>query len=105
VLPRDFGLAELRRHLEMFQRNFRALLGYVPGRYAGRLVLLNAENGEDGEDDEGTKEIESWKALAEEADLHLVPGDHYTMVHRPHVEILGELLGAYLAGREALART
>jgi thioesterase domain-containing protein len=29
-------------------------------------------------------------------DVHIVPGDHYTMLRRPHVDILAERLTAYL---------
>jgi thioesterase domain-containing protein len=95
ALPPELGLPEMRRHLEMFRRNYRALLDYVPGEYPGSLLLLPAADGACGEEAAAV-----WRALAAGAvEVQTVPGDHYSMVRSPHVEVLARRLGVWLEGR------
>ncbi|HYG64529.1 MAG TPA: amino acid adenylation domain-containing protein, partial [Thermoanaerobaculia bacterium] len=97
VLPPGFGLAELSRHLETFQHNFRALLDYAPGEYPGRpLLLLAADGGAAG------TAVEVWSGLAPDAEARLLPGDHYTLVRPPRVTALAEAIATALAA--AMAR-
>jgi thioesterase domain-containing protein len=69
---------------------------YVPGRYGGRLVLLNAA---DRPAEYGGDATLGWKAcVAGPIETHVVPGNHYTIMHPPHVADLAMRLAPYLAG-------
>jgi len=77
VLPPDITLDEVRQLFEVFRRNFRAALRYVPRPYAGRVVLFQA----------AASVEESWSALAP-VEPHLTPGDHFTFLAEPLVQAL-----------------
>jgi thioesterase domain-containing protein len=67
---------------------YRAIAGYVPRRYAGRITIFRAQHPTSaGQHDLG------WRAVAREVDVHVIPGDHFTFITR-HVRILGEQLSA-----------
>ena len=73
---------------------FAAWHGYDPSSYAGRLVLLNAT---DRPPEYGSDDTLGWKTCANGAiDIHIVPGDHYTIMHPPHVQTLIERIAPYL---------
>jgi pyochelin synthetase len=85
ALAPDFEADELRHHLEIFRRNFRALLSYVPGTYPGPLLAIVAE-------DTPADAAAPWRSLASRVEEHRVPGDHYILVQPPQVEELARLL-------------
>ncbi|HSK80047.1 MAG TPA: alpha/beta fold hydrolase, partial [Thermoanaerobaculia bacterium] len=85
ALAPGFGSEELRHHLELFRRNFRTLLSYVPGPYpAPLLAIVAAEAPADA--------AAPWRSLASCVHEHRIPGDHYTLVQSPQVEELARLL-------------
>jgi len=63
---------------------------YDPGPYAGRLTLLNAA----GRPPEyRVDRTLGWGRCATGVlDIQVVPGDHYTIMHPPHVRVLAERL-------------
>jgi thioesterase domain-containing protein len=89
VLPRDLGTGDLLAHLAVFKRNYTALLGYTPGAYAGTVHLLAAAEGEGDL-------AEPWRQAAARVEVEAVPGNHYTMVRPPEVDVLAERLRAQL---------
>jgi amino acid adenylation domain-containing protein len=97
VLPADFGVDELSRHLLVFSANARALADYRPGAYPGSVLLLLAE----GREAETADPAALWGALAGRLTTERIPGNHYTLVRRPHVERLAERLAARLEARKA----
>jgi len=67
----------------------RAMAGYIPRRYDGRIALFNAHGDSSEPTDLG------WRAVAREVEVHVIPGDHLTFITR-HVRVLGEHLSACL---------
>ncbi|MCA1566084.1 MAG: amino acid adenylation domain-containing protein [Acidobacteria bacterium] len=93
IMPPDMELSDLSRRFRVFKSNVRAMLGYVPQPYAGRVALFTA--GKDSQ--ERCDPSYGWSRLATAAlEVHGVPGDHFTMVRRPHVETLAARLNACL---------
>jgi amino acid adenylation domain-containing protein len=87
VLPADIDIETLRRIVDRFSRNCRALLAYDPQPFTGRVRLLRAEDG-------GTIDVaERWRALwPGDAQVVDVPGDHYSVMRTPHVQDLAAAL-------------
>jgi thioesterase domain-containing protein len=101
MLRGDIDAAQLHSHFRAFSTNLRALRVYTPVTYPGRVVVFRAQT--NAHDSDGAL---GWHGLAEEGvDVHIVPGDHYTMLRRPHVEFLAERLTAYLNNRKAADST
>jgi amino acid adenylation domain-containing protein len=93
VLPPDIGIDTLGRIVERFSRNARALLAHQPRQYEGRVEIFKACDG--GASEETTQ---AWLALCPgETVATEVPGDHYTVMRRPHLDRLAERLNAVLA--------
>ena len=77
----------LRTHLDAFRN-------YQPQRYAGKVTLFRAT--ERPADDPPTPDL-GWGELANDGvEIHDVPGDHLSMIHEPHVQILAEQLAQCL---------
>ncbi|HEX3350687.1 MAG TPA: alpha/beta fold hydrolase [Acetobacteraceae bacterium] len=61
---------------------------YNPSPYAGRLMLLNASDRPPEYGSDGTL---GWKTcVSGTIDVQVVTGNHYTIMHRPHVRELSE---------------
>ena len=82
----DFAPEDLARRREVFRRNYRALLDYVPGPYGGPVTLYAAEAGL------GPEGVGFWRPLAPASEVVEVGGDHYTLLLPPQLERLaGEI--------------
>jgi len=90
LLPPDLELSRLRRHFNVFKANVRAMLGYRPRPSQSPIVLFVAEEKLAG----GRRDTANgWGRLAAAGmELHVVPGDHFTMVREPKVRALAGLL-------------
>jgi amino acid adenylation domain-containing protein len=107
VVPSDMTLVEFRRLFDIFKINAKTLSSYRPGEYRGRITLFAAEvdieehifshdknrllwkANHPGFDDP----LKGWDKVATEGvDLIVVPGDHFSMMQEPHVQVLGEQL-------------
>ena len=98
ILPPELGMQEIKQYLEVFKANMRAMEGYRPRVYEGKVVLLQAERQPPG----GHDRTHGWGQLAAGGvEVARVPGDHYTMVRAPQVQVLAERLGAYLEAAQA----
>jgi amino acid adenylation domain-containing protein len=95
ILPEDFELSDAKTLFRIFRRNFLAMRAFQPRPYPGRLILLRAEGSPAAEPDHG------WSRLAREVEVDSIPGDHYSILSKPHVEVLAERLKTRLD--EALA--
>jgi amino acid adenylation domain-containing protein len=76
-------------HADLHEIYHRAIVGYVPRRYAGPITLFCSGDGRMRE--LGLK----WRAVAPKLEVYLIPGDHDTYITR-HVQVLGEHLSACL---------
>ena len=65
----------------MFAANVRAFLAHRPSRVDTQVVLLCAEDSEYGY-------LNRRRAVSDA--IHVVPGNHYTMLRSPHIETLAE---------------
>ncbi|MFL6199516.1 MAG: amino acid adenylation domain-containing protein [Thermoanaerobaculia bacterium] len=73
---------------DLFRANRRALQGYRPGPYGGRALLIRAEESVDPGDG-----FEAWRELAGAgSEIHILPGDHYSLLRPPRVAALGGLI-------------
>jgi amino acid adenylation domain-containing protein len=100
VLPPDAGIEEVRHLLNVFKANMNALKNYRPKAYSGRITLFRAETSSRNLLADNTS---GWGDLTDDPiEVHLIPGNHYTMVARPNVQILAEKLGLCLDREQKL---
>ncbi len=89
-LPPDFDLQQLSRRFHVFEMNVRAMLRYEPKRYPGRITFFRASEQPAGI---STDTAQDWHDLAAEGvEVHVVPGNHYTMLREPLVQVVAEWL-------------
>jgi thioesterase domain-containing protein len=80
---------EVSGMLAVFEANIQAGMSYRPKPAPVRLVLLRATHGI-GQD--RSDPFLGWEALAAEAEVQVVPGNHLTMIREPNVRELAEQL-------------
>jgi thioesterase domain-containing protein len=83
-------LVDLKR---LFHAHVRLTDEYAVRPYPGRITLFRPA---DSPILEQTPRDRSWDKLAAAVDVHLVPGQHHTMVKEPQVQVLAEHLGRCL---------
>jgi thioesterase domain-containing protein len=97
AVPADITPDRAQRLWDVYRNNVTALNKYKGGAYEGRVVLFHKTDGESDTTNLDTT-VGGWRRLL---GAHLlteeVSGSHYTMIQEPHVGVLAELLGAYLA--------
>jgi thioesterase domain-containing protein len=74
---------------DVFLRYRRAIAGYAPEHYPGRIAVLCSEHTHDARQDLG------WSAISRQVETHAIPGDHHTSITR-HVATTGALIKACL---------
>ncbi len=106
VVPAEMTLLEFRRLFDTFRANANMMLRYEPGEYEGRVTLIAAEQSleqdpnfvpfDPGSETAAAPPIEpahGWARLAAGGvDVHVVAGNHFTMMREPFVEALAERL-------------
>ena len=98
----EIGEKRLRRLRDVYRANRLALDGYQPRAYSGRVILVQAEASLNNLDSSST---DGWKALALGGiSTHLLPGDHYTIMQRPTVLRLAEILAGEIERHEQTAK-
>jgi natural product biosynthesis luciferase-like monooxygenase protein/amino acid adenylation domain-containing protein/non-ribosomal peptide synthase protein (TIGR01720 family) len=88
LLPGDLDPARMQQLYGVFRFNLRAMHGYRPGSYGGRVTLLRV--GERGLAERLLgKRAAGWRRVARgELEVRTVPGTHHTMLREPQVETL-----------------
>ena len=86
--------AQVQPFIELCKADFRATRNYVLNRYPGRITLFRAAEELSGSSSDSTLGWIEW--ASEGADIHVVPGNHATMIYKPHVEVLAAKLQACL---------
>jgi len=94
LMPSDIEVSQARPFIELCKADFRATQNYVLHRYPGRITLFTAGQELAGTSSDPTLGWSQWAAAGVE--VHVVPGNHATMVYKPHVEVLAEKLRACL---------
>jgi thioesterase domain-containing protein len=106
VIPQESRqriLSELniRPMLGVYQANSQASLNYVPQVYPNSITLLRTSIQSSTADQDITL---GWSQLAGgKVEVHWVPGNHLTMLKRPHVQVLAEQLRVCIEKAEAIA--
>ncbi len=96
ILPPDLEAPQLQDLFDVFRRHLRAARGYTPGGYGGCVAFFRAG----GSMPSGTVDPTfGWERLAD-TDLHLIDGDHYSLLRAPRVETLAGALKRLLAARD-----
>lgn len=85
----------IHRMMRIFSANSRATLKYVPQPYPNAIALFRTSESQKKSDDSTL----GWNQLAtlSGVQVHLIPGNHLTMLRKPHVQVLAEQLRRYLA--------
>jgi pyochelin synthetase len=103
LFPPDLGPSQIRDLCAVFTANALAARRYVRQRYAGALTLFPARSGLASAGQDGRSE---WLPLAAGGvGVRVVPGDHYTMLREPHVQVLAEALAACLSQTPQMGRS
>jgi thioesterase domain-containing protein len=90
VVPADFTLQDLRHLFAVFVANLRAAARYQPRPLDASIALFAASVTPPG--DQGLAP-ELWRPFAGRGlEVVAVPGDHYSMLQDPHVEVLARRL-------------
>ena len=96
--PGGMKLAEFRRfyrrHAVVFRTNVRAGCQYQPSGPIPKFLLLKAEDSKLSM----RGPTRSWIEIASEMVLQTIPGNHFTILQSPSVELLGSRIADYLAG-------
>ena len=88
--PDSLDSNQLDRLFQVFRANAQAMLRYEPQRYEGRMTLFRAG---DRLYELSLDPIEEWRNLAGDGvEVHVVPGNHYTMLKEPAVLVLADWL-------------
>jgi thioesterase domain-containing protein len=83
-------LAHMHHLYCTYCNNARTIYRYIPQVYSGKILLLCAS---DKEANIQREEATAWqKWTTEQISLHSVPGDHYTMLKEPNVQVLATKL-------------
>jgi len=94
VVPPDTELLQIRRLFRVFKTNTQAARSYVPQVYPKQITLFQAAEQVGEVHHDGTP---GWGELAVGGvELQIIPGNHYTMVRKPHVQVLAQRLKTYL---------
>jgi thioesterase domain-containing protein len=67
----------------------RAVLNYRAEPYEGKITLFQADEAIVKPRFAPSRE---WSRLCDDVELHVVPGNHLTVIQKPHVEQLAERL-------------
>jgi amino acid adenylation domain-containing protein len=101
VLATDSAQRQLTNLLDVFTQNSAAIDRYILEKGGQRVIFFRAADGENQRD--LSREWSTWAGGGLE--FHLVAGDHYTMLRRPHVSVIAASLQRYLARAQGAAKT
>ena len=94
LMPSDIEVSQAQPFIELCKADFRATRNYVLHHYPGRITLFKAGQELAETSSDPTLGWSEWAAGG--VDVDVVPGNHATMVYKPHVEVLAEKLRACL---------
>ena len=95
LVPSDVDASQARPFVELCKADFRATRNYAMHRYPGRVTLFKAAQELVVPAADPTLGWGTWAAGG--AEVHVVSGNHATMVYNPHVESLAEAIKTCLS--------
>lgn len=97
ILPPEVQPPQMHQMLSVFKTNLQAMYRYVPQYYPDQITLFCACEPVAEKTQDSTQ---GWGELAGRGvEINQIPGDHYTMVREPHVQILAERLRTCLLNK------
>jgi thioesterase domain-containing protein len=106
AIPADVELEQFQHVFQVYVANLQASRSYLPSPYSGRIVLFQAEQAMRKADQGNFRKHEinwgtftSWQEFSTEAiETYTIPGNHYTMLTKPNVQILAQRLTKIVRG-------
>lgn len=95
LVPQEIEVSQAQRFVQLLKSDFRATQDYVLRRYPSHVTLFKASEELAGTSSDPTLGWSEWAAGGVE--VHVVPGNHATMVYKPHVAVLAEKLKVCLS--------
>lgn len=93
LVPANMTLIEFRKLFDTFKLHANTMRRYRPGQFAGGITLFSAEQDHEHPPAKQPRPCKGWDQLVTGGvDIHVVPGDHFSMVREPHVRVLAERL-------------
>jgi amino acid adenylation domain-containing protein len=115
LMPADLEHSHVNNLYEVFIANVRAMHNYIPQVIPFRVTLLRAGNGVSGSPIQRSKGKRSrdnrnldlgWRRLAGKGlEIHVIPGDHFSIMREDHIEALAQQLRACLEAAQVEARS
>ncbi|NOT58294.1 MAG: amino acid adenylation domain-containing protein, partial [Deltaproteobacteria bacterium] len=99
LVPQEIEVSQAQRFVQLLKSDFRATQDYVLHRYLSHVTLFKTHEELTGTSPDPTLGWSAWAAGGVE--VHVVPGNHATMVYKPHVAVLAEKLKVCLAQAQA----
>lgn len=105
VIPANGELTQIQHLLHRYRSNLLTVLDYIPQSYTGTINLLRAEEVIAQEFGSLFNLLSAvyqnptlgWDEYTQTPiQVHTIPGDHYTMLAKPQVQILAEHLNSFL---------
>ena len=91
------GIEEIRRLADTCRAHMAAVARFQPTTYTGAVMLFRA--------DQARQDLDPrWTEICPRLRVAKVPGDHYTMLQKPNVDVLAARLDAELAAAELAER-
>ena len=98
-IPADVDLVQARRIANLWKWNAKSLLTYKPEPYKDSFIYFRAAERREGQ--VKFPEI-PWTEVSDDGiEIHVVPGDHYSIFAPPHVDVLAQKLNVLLNGGHA----
>jgi thioesterase domain-containing protein len=108
LLPPDAGITSVRGLVQVFKANYQAYRVYVPSKMlTTKIALFRAQDVDVKESDisefpQMLKEPAlGWNEFSATVSIHVVPGNHMTMMTPPHVQVLATQLRSSLSLAQA----
>ncbi|MEH2165185.1 MAG: amino acid adenylation domain-containing protein [Nostoc sp.] len=99
LLPKEAGITSVRGLVQVYKESLKAYRVYLPsGVQQTPITLFRASEVDVFESDteELTQRLKEpalgWRKFSSTIDIHVVPGNHMTMMLQPHVQVLGAQL-------------
>ena len=97
-VPPDIDVDELLHLMDVVTTHDHALSAYRERTYSGPVTIIRARE----QPDERAHDLGWGEFVAGGVEVHVVPGDHYTMLQPPHVEVLASRLRLCLENVEQI---
>lgn len=95
LVPQDFEMQQLHYLFKVFKSNVKALRNYIPKAYLNRMIYFEASDKSSNDFNESAL---TWEEISEKSiETITLPGDHYTIISKSHIQVLAEQLNLHLS--------